>query len=118
MRILIFIIYLTLIQAFANPYEKGKDLYFQKGCANCHGTQGEGTGYYPKLTNRSKNYIAKRLTAFKEGKSTTQKQEIMFTFTNSLTDQDMSELSTFLSNFQLDTSDKYKINDDILGSVD
>jgi len=42
----------------------------------------------------------------------------MFTFARSLNEEDMQNLATYLSEFQADTSDKYEISDDILGSMD
>ncbi len=118
MKLLVSMIFPLLMQASNIAYGEGRDLYFQKGCGNCHGTQAEGSSYYPKLANRAKSYITRKLTAFREGKSSTQKQEIMFTFAASLKDKEIDNLSTYLSDFQADTSDKYKISDDILGSMD
>ena len=118
MRTFLIVLLPLLIQASNLSYEKGRDLYFQKGCANCHGTEAEGNSYYPKLANRPKNHILKKLAAFKNGEADNQKQEIMFTFARSLNEEDMQNLATYLSEFQADTSDKYEISDDILGSMD
>lgn len=102
----------------ASPYEKGRSIYFQHGCANCHGTQAEGSGIYPKLALKRKILIINRLDDFKNGKATSQTAEMMFSFANELSKKDIENVSIFLSNFKKNTSTKYEVSDDILGSVD
>lgn len=102
----------------ASTYEDGKNIYFQHACSNCHGTHAEGSGIYPRLAHKSKVRIVKKLNDFKIGKASSQTAEMMFSFAKELTKKDINSLALFLSEFQKDTTDKYKINDDILGSMD
>jgi len=114
---------LTLLLLFSNciyakeltPYELGQNLYFEHGCSNCHGTNAEGSSYYPKLANQKEDFLIKRLDNFKKGIALTQKQEIMFTFVKPLNKTDIINLSKYLSNLKIDTSNKYEVQDDLLG---
>jgi cytochrome c553 len=114
----IFLFILIYVTLHASDYETGKDLYYQKGCNNCHGTQAEGSSYYPALANKKRSYLIEKLKAFKEGVAKSQKAEIMFTFAKGLSHKEIAALADFLSAFEKDNNDKYKINDDILGSMD
>ncbi len=96
-------------------YELGKNLYFEHGCGNCHGTNGEGSSYYPRLAHRKQDYLIEKLNAFKKGIAMTQKQEIMFTFVKPLDQKDIIHLSIYLSNFKEDRSSKYDVEEDLLG---
>ena len=97
------------------PYELGKNIYFEHGCSNCHGTNAEGSSYYPKLANQKKDFLVKKLNDFKRGIALTQKQEIMFTFVKPLNKKDIINLSEYLSNLKKDISEKYDIQEDLLG---
>jgi len=97
------------------PYELGKNIYFEHGCGNCHGTEAEGSSYYPKLANKKEDFLIKKLNDFKNGIALTQKQEIMFTFVKPLDKQDIINLSKYLTNLIKDTSSKYDVEDDLLG---
>ncbi len=112
------IILYTTIFATDNSYEKGRILYIDKACSNCHGTNAEGSNIYPKLANRLKNLLTQKLQQFQEGKFDTQTQEIMFGFVKSLTKQDIDDLSTYLANYQKESEKKYKLDASLLGSVD
>ena len=117
MKLIIFLL-CTFSLLVASSYTQGRNIYYQKGCANCHGTQAEGSGTYPRLANKRKSFIVRKLNEFKQGKATSQTAEMMFSFANSLSYEDVKNISIFLSDFRKDTSAKYKISDDILGSAD
>ncbi len=101
--------------ASADTYELGKNLYFEHGCSNCHGTNGEGSSYYPRLAHQKQDDLMQKLNNFKKGIAMTQKQEIMFTFVKSLNQKDFKNLSIYLSKLKKDTSKKYDIEEDLLG---
>jgi cytochrome c553 len=106
----------TLLLAKENTsYQAGRDLYYANGCANCHGTNAEGSSYYPKLANKKQKYLIQKLDNFKKGIATTQKQEIMFTFAKPLTQTEIKNLTDFLSHFKKDDSSKYDVEEDLLG---
>lgn len=104
-----------ILQASDTSYEKGRTLYYANGCANCHGTNAEGSSYYPKLANKKQDFLKEKLANFKRGVAMTQKQEIMFTFANTLSKKDIANISYFLNNFKKEESDKYEIEEDLLG---
>ncbi|WP_297441461.1 c-type cytochrome [Sulfurimonas sp.] len=113
--VLIIVLLFYTTNNFADTYKNGYDLYYQKGCNNCHGTHAEGSSYYPRLANKDKKYLLKKLRDFKAGKARSQKAQIMFTFANSLKKKEIEELSLFLSEFKKDMSTNYEISDDLLG---
>ena len=117
MKLFIFGIYFILTShlLYASGSQQGRDLYFQKGCANCHGTNAEGSSYYPKLANKKKKYLIDKLENFKKGIADTQKQKIMFTFTQTLTQKEIRNIASYLTNFKKDNSGKYDVEDDLLG---
>jgi len=119
MKILLLVILLSLhVTANQNSYDKGKNLYFDKACSNCHGTEAEGSSYYPKLANKKQNILIKKLKEFQQGKARSQKAEIMFSFARSLNEQELKDITYFLANYQQETNANYEVSDDILGSVD
>lgn len=117
---IVLFLFLTIINinAFETEYDLGRTLYYAKGCANCHGTEAEGSSYYPKLAEKKEKFIVQRLQEFQKGVARSQKAEIMFTFANALNKKEIIQISKFLSKYKKDTTDKYKVSDDILGSVD
>ena len=116
--VLLITIYILGLCASELQYTAGRNLYYDKSCSNCHGTKAEGSGEVPKLANRPKRYLVKKLLEFQNGQSNTQMGQIMFSFARSLNQKDIDDISTYLSTLKKETSDKYKISDDILGSVD
>ena len=118
LKIFYFLLLPIWLLAAQNDYERGKELYFQKGCGNCHGTQAEGSSYYPKLANRPQKYLIKKLTNFKNGIASSQKQEIMFTFTKSLEKEDIKNIALYLSQHRVESAKSYEIDDELLGSMD
>ena len=115
---LIFLLSTLVLLLSASSYERGKSIYFQNGCSGCHGIEAEGSGRNPKLANQLQNNLINKLKRFQQGKSNSQNGEIMFEFARRLNTQEMKDISNFLSNHTKDTSTKYDISDDILGSVD
>ena len=113
--ILSMILIINLSAQTESAYEKGRTLYYADGCANCHGTNAEGSSYYPKLANKKQDYLTKKLNNFKNGIATTQKQEIMFTFANALSKENIRDITVFLTHFQKEDSDKYDVEEDLLG---
>ena len=93
------IIILTLFLSLhlnASSYEKGKNLYKQKGCGACHGTKLEGMNKYPYLANRSKGFLTYKLKGFRSQESFNQQQEMMIPFAIGLSDEDIEYLTTYM----------------------
>ena len=106
-----FFILLSAASLFAEDasglYEKGKTLYFQNGCNNCHGARAEGSSTYPLLANRAKGFLAYKLRTFRQGVAENPKQEIMIGFATPLSDDDIDAIATFLYEFKEAQTEKY-----------
>lgn len=63
-------------------------------CARCHGRDGNSPGAYPILAGQNKEYLAKQLKLFKEGK---RKNSEMGPFVGILSDQDMLDIGEYFS---------------------
>ncbi len=100
---------------FANDagYERGEMLYFKKGCNNCHGSEAEGGGVYPRLANKPLNYLRKRIYHFKNDKLKTVSEDMMAQFVRSLSPQEVEDLIYFLSTNHESGSEN--IDDELLG---
>ena len=107
--ILLFLMIHTLLWSNATLYEKGKALYFEKGCNGCHGIKAEGMTSYPALANRAKGFLAYKLKRFRDEISDTQIQEMMIPFAKELSDTQINELTTFLNEFYDEQTEKYDI---------
>lgn len=106
-KILLILILLSPLCSFAesDPYVQGEILYSQKGCNGCHGIAGEGMHTYPKLANRAKYILVKKLK-FYRGKQGVMNQtaQIMIPFAENLSDEEISYLTTFLSEYKEDAN--------------
>lgn len=101
--LLLLLILIINTRADIDPYKQGEILYSQKGCNGCHGIQGEGLNNYSKLANRPKFMLVKKLK-FYRGKSGVMDQtaQIMIPFAESLSNDEIHYLTTYLSNFKED----------------
>lgn len=110
MRLLL-LVFLTVASLVADEaselYERGKTLYFQNGCSNCHGSRAEGTGNYPMLAIRAKGFMTYKLKTFRKGIAETPMQEMMIGFAAPLSDADIDAITTFLSDFVDEQTEKY-----------
>ena len=89
--------------ADTDPYKQGQILYSQKGCNGCHGVYGEGMHTYPKLANKQKYLLVKKLKFYRGKKGVMdQTAQIMIPFAENLTDDEISYLTTYLSEFKAD----------------
>ena len=112
----LFLLFLLITgQTFANEqsYNRGEMLFFSQACSSCHGPDAEGSTTYPKLANKKKSYLLERLHAFKNGKVLNNSQQMMAQFIEQLSEQDINDLATFLSEHKkVETKD---VADDLLG---
>ncbi len=69
---------------------------YKKNCSSCHGNTGGGI-IGPKLRGRSKDYLLKNLKEFKSGK---RKNYVMYGLLGNLTDKQLDDLATEISQFQ------------------
>lgn len=106
--ILVFIAFSTLF-ASSSDFKAGKTLYFEKGCNGCHGTKAEGMNTYPALANRAKGFLAYKLKRFRSEISDKQIQEMMIPFAMGLSDKEIDQLTTFLSDYVDEQTERYDI---------
>ena len=99
MRFIGLIFFLFLSLHAMNPYERGKELYMEKGCFGCHGVNAEGMHNYPWLANRAKGFLTYKLKRFRDKISDNQQQEMMIPFAVGLSDEDIDDITTFLNEF-------------------
>lgn len=98
---LITVLFLLFTSLFSQSllYDKGKGLYFEKGCNGCHGLKAEGMTNYPALANRAKGFLAFKLESYRKGIVQTQAQQMMISFAKPLSDEDIDALTTYLHDF-------------------
>ena len=79
--------------------EAGKKLVADKGCATCHGVNGESAASpdNPKLAGQHFDYLEKALSDYKSGK---RKNPVMAGMAAGLTQQDIENLAAWFSSQQ------------------
>ena len=104
-----------IVSLWANDaaYNRGERLYFANGCTSCHGPEGEGSTTFPKLANQNKAYLIKKLQDFRAGKASSASQEMMAQFAQNLSDAQMNDLATFLSEHK--SKETPDVSNDLLG---
>lgn len=113
--IVIFVVLIVQLLASSAAYNRGETLFFAKGCSGCHGPSAEGSSSYPRLAQKPKKYLMKRLKDFREGKAISVSQQMMAQFANNLNNKNIDDLATFLS--QHKKTKTKEVADDILGGV-
>ncbi|PHR55444.1 MAG: cytochrome C [Arcobacter sp.] len=110
---LLFLLSLSLIHMHADidTYKEGEILYAQKGCNGCHGIHGEGLHEYPVIMNKPKWYLVKKMKFYRGKKGVmNQTAQIMIPFAENLNDDEISYLTTYLSQYKEDLdAPKYDI---------
>lgn len=104
----LFFLFFAVLYAENSLYERGKLLYFEKGCNGCHGTKAEGMTNYPSLANRAKGFLAYKLKRFRDRISDKQIQEMMIPFAENLSDEEIDALTTFLNEYRDEQSERYE----------
>ncbi len=99
MRFIILVILIVSFLKAQESYDDGKKLYMEKGCFSCHGSKAEGMHMYPRLANRAKGFLTYKLKKFRDKLSDNQQQEMMIAYAVGLSDSDIQNLTTFMSDF-------------------
>lgn len=76
----------------------GKKLALEKGCAGCHGVDGNSAmGQWPKIAGQGAKYLAKQLTAFRDNdlKKSGRVDPQMAGFAKDLGNQDIQDISAY-----------------------
>ncbi len=99
MRFLLLVLLTFTLSYASSSYELGKKLYMEKGCFSCHGSKLEGMHRYPRLANRAQGFLTYKLKRFRDKKSDNQQQEMMIAFAVSLSDEDIENLVTYMTDY-------------------
>ncbi len=110
MRFLLLILLTFTLSYASSSYEVGKKLYMQKACFSCHGMKAEGMHQYPRLANRAKGFLTYKLNRFRDKLSDNQQQVMMIAYAVKLSDEDIENLSTFMSAY-IDEENKESYDD-------
>jgi len=99
------------LHADVDMYKEGEILYSQKGCNGCHGIHGEGMHQYPVIMNKPKWYLVKKMKFYRGKKGVmNQTAQIMIPFAENLSDDEISYLTYYLSQYKEDIdAPKYDI---------
>ena len=62
---------------------------------------------YPRLANRAKGFLTYKLKRFRDKISDNQQQEMMIAYATSLSDNDIEDLTTFMTDFVDDNSGSF-----------
>lgn len=81
-----------LAQAGGQP--KAPTPYFAANCANCHGTDGKGSGAIAPLAGRDRAYLESAMLAFKAG---TRPATIMHQLAKGYTDEEIAILAHYFA---------------------
>jgi len=101
--LLLTLLSLLKVHAEIDTYTQGEILYSQKGCNGCHGIHGEGMHEYPVLMNKPKWFLVKKMKFYRGKKGVmNQTAQIMIPFAENLNDEEISYLTTYLSEYKED----------------
>ena len=99
-KFLVVFIFAISILLGEDIYSKGEKLYLSKGCPSCHGIGAKGLHEYPKLANRSKWDLRRRLYRLQKGIASSQQSSIMIPFAKTLSDDEIEAITYFLENIR------------------
>lgn len=88
---------LSLVQVQADA--DGKTLYEEKGCHACHGNDAQSPlmAAYPKLAGQNKEYLIIQMQDIRDDKRTNGQSGIMKATIQGITDDEITEIATWLS---------------------
>lgn len=88
--------------AGARLYEGGDPVRGLPGCAQCHGSAGEGRGEAnPPLAGQSAAYLGEQLTRWKTGERRNDPGGVMLRISQQLSDREIAEVSKYAANLAL-----------------
>ena len=84
----------------AGDAANGKTIALEKGCAGCHGMDGNSPNeQWPKIAGQGQSYMVKQLKAFRDNnlEASGRVNPVMFGFAGSLTDEQIEDLAAYFS---------------------
>ena len=82
----------------------GKNIALQKGCAGCHGVDGNSpAATWPKIAGQGEKYLVKQLKAFrdKDVNNSGRANAVMYGFSKDLNDQEINDISAYFAGQKL-----------------
>jgi len=70
---------------------------YQKDCRSCHGPTAKGMASFPKLADKSAEYITNRLEQYRSGETLGPNTPLMMPRAENLTDEDISNIANYIS---------------------
>lgn len=70
---------------------------FRKSCRACHGNQAQGAASYPKLSDKSPEYIAEKLKIYRSGEKIGPNSILMISHAKRLSDADIANISVYVA---------------------
>ena len=95
-RFVVLVISITFLTA-QDLQQSGKSLYTKHGCYGCHGSDAKGGLTFPRLANKNKDYLIKKLKEYKKGLINSNRADIMKPYAKDLTDKEIEALATYLN---------------------
>ncbi|BBG66164.1 cytochrome c, class I [Hydrogenimonas sp.] len=93
----------------------GERLYMSMGCYGCHGVSGEGVNDFPKLAGKPADYLKERLKELKKGVGHTSRKEMMVPYAKALSDEQIDEVSAYLSSSGSSDEESMEVPEEIMG---
>jgi cytochrome c553 len=93
-------LFTTTLALAAGDAENGKKIALEKGCAGCHGVDGNSPApTWPKIAGQGEKYLVKQLMAFRDNNVETsgRANAVMYGFAQNLTDQEIHDLSAYFA---------------------
>lgn len=70
---------------------------FRKSCRACHGNKAQGAASYPKLSDKSSEYIAEKLKIYRSGEKIGPNSILMISHAKRLSDEDIANISVYVA---------------------
>ncbi|WP_227271586.1 c-type cytochrome [Roseobacter weihaiensis] len=70
---------------------------FHKSCRACHGNQAQGVASYPKLSDKTPEYIAEKLRIYRSGEKIGPNSILMISHAKKLSDEDIANISVYVA---------------------
>ncbi len=86
---------------------EGEVLYMKYGCYGCHGAKAEGSASFPKLANKPRSYLIKKLQDYKKGTIHSNRADIMQPFAKKLSYKEIEAIADYLANIKENHEERY-----------
>jgi cytochrome c553 len=70
---------------------------FERNCRACHGNKAQGVASYPKLSDKTPEYIAQKLKIYRSGERIGPNSVLMIQNAKDLSDKDIASLAVYVS---------------------